>query len=112
MAPVDVENLADARKQMTALRESVDKSVPLESIIRVGVATSGIVEAAKHLDIDLVILATHGRSGLAHVLLGSTAERVVRHAPCPVLVLREREREFVTCPSLEPRFGDKHALPG
>ena len=40
-------------------------------------------------------MATHGRSGLAHVFLGSTAERVTRHAGCPVLVVRENEREFV-----------------
>lgn len=101
MAPVDVENLADARKQMGELKKTIDKSVPIESVIRVGVATAGIVEAAKELDIDLVILATQGRSGLAHVLLGSTAERVVRHAPCPVLVVREREREFVACAPFE-----------
>ena len=43
----------------------------------------------------LIVLATRGYSGLKHVLLGSTAERVVRHAPCPVLVVREHEHEFV-----------------
>jgi len=43
--------------------------------------------AAEH-DCDLIIMATHGRTGLAHMLLGSTTEQVVRHAPCPVLTLR------------------------
>jgi len=46
------------------------------------------------LDIDLIIIATHGHTGLRHALLGSTAERVVRHAPCPVLTVREREHDF------------------
>jgi universal stress protein A len=40
---------------------------------------------------DLAVLGTHGRTGLKHVLLGSVAEKVVRHAPCPVLVVRERD---------------------
>jgi universal stress protein A len=47
-----------------------------------------ILKAAKTGGFDLVVMGTHGRTGLAHVLLGSVAERVVRHAPCPVLTLR------------------------
>jgi nucleotide-binding universal stress UspA family protein len=54
------------------------------------------VETAKALKMDLIIIATHGHTGLAHVLLGSTTERVVRHAPCPVLVVRGKEREYVS----------------
>ena len=42
-----------------------------------------------------IILATHGHTGLKHVLLGSTAEYVVRHAPCPVLTVREQEQDFI-----------------
>ena len=53
-----------------------------------------IVETAKERAMDLIILATHGHTGLKHTLLGSVAERVVRHAPCPVLVVREQEHEF------------------
>jgi universal stress protein A len=54
-----------------------------------------IVETAKKEKVDLIILSTHGRTGLKHVLMGSTAERVVRHAPCPVLTVRETEHEFL-----------------
>lgn len=54
-----------------------------------------IASMSQDLEIDLIIIATHGYSGLKHVLIGSTAERVVRHAQCPVLVVREREHEFV-----------------
>ncbi len=55
-----------------------------------------IVQYAFENSIDLIIIATHGRSGLVHALLGSTAEKVVRSAKCPVLTVRENEREFVT----------------
>jgi len=63
--------------------------------VRAGVAWQEIVTAARESDADLIIIATQGHTGLKHVLLGSVAECVVRHAPCPVLVVRERERDFV-----------------
>jgi nucleotide-binding universal stress UspA family protein len=52
------------------------------------VAHGEITDAAKSLRADLIVIATHGYTGLKHVLLGSTTERVVRHAHCPVLVVR------------------------
>lgn len=64
-------------------------------VVRVGSPFQEIIAAARSLKTDLIVISTHGYSGLKHVLLGSTAERVVRHAPCPVLVVRQREREFV-----------------
>ena len=65
------------------------------STIRHGLAALEIVEAAKELDVDLIVIATHGYTGWKHFAIGSTAERVVRAAPCPVLVVREKEHEFV-----------------
>ena len=65
------------------------------SNIRPGLAAFEIVEAAKELDVDLIVIATHGYTGWKHFAIGSTAERVVRAAPCPVLVVREKEHEFV-----------------
>lgn len=56
--------------------------------IRVGVPFSEIVEAAVETKSDLIVIPTHGHTGLQHYLLGGTAERVVRHAKCPVLVVR------------------------
>ena len=64
-------------------------------LVREGVPWHEIVAAARESNADLIILATHGRTGFKHALLGSVAERVVRHAPCPVLVVRETERDFV-----------------
>lgn len=64
-------------------------------LVRAGVPWQEIVAIADETNMDLIILATHGRTGLTHALLGSVTERVVRHAPCPVLVVRERERDFI-----------------
>jgi universal stress protein A len=64
-------------------------------LVRVGQPYFEIAAAADELKVDLIIINTHGRTGLKHVFLGSTAERVVRHAPCPVLTIREREHDFV-----------------
>jgi len=75
--------------------ERVDKRLVQNTLIRRGTPHHEIVQAARELESDLIIIATNGYTGLAHVLLGSTTERVVRHAPCPVLVVRENEREFL-----------------
>ena len=54
-----------------------------------------IVDYAKQQDIDLIVMGTHGRGPLAHMVMGSVAERVVRLAPCPVMTVRHPEHEFV-----------------
>ena len=54
-----------------------------------------IIQAARDDDLDMIVMGTHGRTGLAHVLIGSVAERVVREAPCPVLTVKHPEHEFV-----------------
>jgi nucleotide-binding universal stress UspA family protein len=68
---------------------------------RPAVMTSGspayaIVDYAQEFDIDLIVMGTHGRGVLAHLMMGSVAERVVRIAPCPVLTVRHPQHEFVT----------------
>jgi nucleotide-binding universal stress UspA family protein len=54
-----------------------------------------IVRYARENELDLIVMGTHGRGAIAHLLMGSTAERVVRKAPCPVLTVRPEEHEFV-----------------
>lgn len=54
-----------------------------------------IIRYAKEFQIDLIVLGTHGRGVLSHLLIGSVAEKVVRKAPCPVLTVRHPEHEFV-----------------
>jgi nucleotide-binding universal stress UspA family protein len=56
--------------------------------VRIGVPAAEIDAAAKDLKADLICVSTHGRTGLAHLLLGSVAEKIIRYAPCPVLVVR------------------------
>ena len=55
-----------------------------------------IVQYARDNQIDLIIMGTHGRTGLPHVFIGSVAERVVQHAPCPVLTVRPQGHQFVS----------------
>ncbi len=54
-----------------------------------------IIRYAKELEIDLIVMATHGRSGVSHMLIGSVAEKVVRKAPCPVLTVHPKGHQFV-----------------
>ena len=64
----------------------------LHTAVRWGGAVEAIVEYASEHKIDLIVISTHGRTGLSHVLLGSVAERIVREAPCPVLTIRDRQQ--------------------
>ncbi len=61
----------------------------VETIAQEGYPPLVIEEAAREANADLIAMGTHGRSGLRHLLLGSTAQRVVQHAPCPVLTVRK-----------------------
>ncbi len=64
------------------------RGVSCRTLVEFGVAYQAIVDAAKKVDASLILMSTHGRSGLAHVLIGSVAERVVQHACCPILLFR------------------------
>ena len=78
-----------------ARHKSLPRGLVSKTLIRQGQSFQEITETARKLRVDLIIISTHGYTGLKHALLGSTAERVVRHAPCPVLVVRNHERDFV-----------------
>lgn len=98
--PMPGDYLKDLREgSERALGELADKIVP-EGITAVKEVREGppfleVIRYAKENEIDLIVMGTHGRSGLAHALLGSVAEKVVRKAPCPVLTVRDPEHEFV-----------------
>ena len=88
-----LDNVFSANPQMadtdlrTFVDEEVEELVPVKFQIASGKAWVRIVEAAKNLGVDLIVTGTHGEGGLTHALLGSTAERVVRHAPCSTLIV-------------------------
>lgn len=93
----DQDEFSMAEKDLAALaaESQSDGAHSVNSLVRVGHAPNEITKAAKDLDVDLIIISTHGYTSWRYLCIGSTAERVVRTAPCPVLVVREKEHEFV-----------------
>ena len=87
------------QRERKALAKSVaeirDRGIDVEPIFIIGRAYQEIVKAAKELDVDVITMATHGNKGLSHLVFGSTAEKVVRLAPCPVLTVKHPEHDFV-----------------
>ena len=90
---------ADLLKDLeTMARKDLEKALPeaerpaykARLIAEVGAPFSKIIDYAKAHDVDLIVMGTHGRGVLAHAILGSVAERVVRFAPCPVLTVRAK----------------------
>lgn len=78
------------RQARTQLKELVATlPIPATFDIRFGRAADEIVIQAKEDEVELIVMGSHGRSGISHLLVGSVAESVVRHAPCPVLVVRQ-----------------------
>lgn len=88
---------AAARKQLYALLNEEDRTMlKANPVLLVSNSPAlAIVQHAKESGADLILMGTHGRGGVTHLLMGSVAERVVRIAPCPVLTVRHPEREFV-----------------
>jgi universal stress protein A len=78
-----------AMAKMAEWQKTFLGGIASEVSVSYGNSHEEIVIAAKDLGIDLIVIATHGRTGLAHVVMGSTAEYVVQHASCPVLVVHE-----------------------
>jgi nucleotide-binding universal stress UspA family protein len=77
------------RERLAALqRRAASQGLAVEMLVRMGRAQSEISDTAEATGSDLIVMGTHGHTGLKHLLLGSTAERVVRHAACPVLTVR------------------------
>ncbi len=81
------------------LGEVITTKVPSEinavALIKTGKPFVEIIDVAKQENVDLIVISSHGRTGMDHVLFGSTADKVVRKAPCPVLTIRPHEHEFV-----------------
>jgi nucleotide-binding universal stress UspA family protein len=93
---LEKELMEEGRKRLKTLYPAEEvKDLEWEGVIRKGKPFLEIIRFAKENDIDLIVIGTHGRSGFEHIIFGSTAEKVVRKAPCPVLSVRPAQREFV-----------------
>jgi nucleotide-binding universal stress UspA family protein len=91
----DIEDTA-RRRLDTLLIDDDPKPIPVRKIVITSAsAAAAVVQYARESSIDLIIVGTHGRTAVAHLLMGSVAERVVRTAPCPVLTVRHPEHDFV-----------------
>ena len=89
LARMERELIADAEKRVGEFAaKKGTRLVPVETRVAVGEAVWEICRMAEKEHADLIIMGSHGRTGLSHIVLGNVAERVVRHASCPVLVAR------------------------
>lgn len=95
-AALEKEIEANSARELESIGlKHVGKQAPWKALLRMGRPVDQIARVADELNVDLIILATHGHTGIKHVVLGSTAENVVRHAPCPVLTVRVHEHDFL-----------------
>ena len=92
-APVGPSN--DELREMLQQVLPPDSQVPCEHHLITGTPARALARFAKDNDVDLIVMGTHGRRALSHVLMGSVAEAVVRRAPCPVLTLRPTAKQPV-----------------
>jgi nucleotide-binding universal stress UspA family protein len=97
IAPPMDDILATAESQMNTFHDEHLVGLKFAPVTRVAIGNpcAEIITYAKETTCDLLVLATHGRGGVMHALMGSTAEKVVRKAPCPVLTVRSGGHEFV-----------------
>jgi len=85
-----------AKEELDKLADTeISNSITVKTIIKTGKPFIEVIETASEEDVDIIIIASHGHSGMEHILFGSTAEKVVRKAPCPVLTLREPKKGFM-----------------
>jgi nucleotide-binding universal stress UspA family protein len=92
---IDMDLNARAKEELETLaKREIGENEEITTIIKTGKPFIEIIETAAEIDADLIIIATHGHTGVEHILFGSTAEKVVRKAPCPVLTLRDPFKGF------------------
>jgi len=93
---LDEETLEQLRaKLLDCIPEEIRDDMDVEAIVAQGIPFAEIISTAKEKKIDMIVIGSHGRTGLSHMMLGSVSEKVVRKAPCPVLTVRQPGHEFV-----------------
>ena len=82
-------------KLLDCIPEEIRDDMDVEAIVIQGIPFAEIISTAKEKEIDMIVIGSHGRTGISHMMLGSVSEKVVRKAPCPVLTVRQPGHEFV-----------------
>ena len=82
-------------KLLDCIPEEMRDDMNVEAIVVQGIPFAEIISTAREKEIDMIVIGSHGRTGLKHMMLGSVSEKVVRKAPCPVLTVRQSDRKFV-----------------
>jgi nucleotide-binding universal stress UspA family protein len=92
---VEKEMYEKAEAELRQIVADLNTKVKVKPVIKSGIPFVEVTTFASDEQADLIIIATHGRTGVEHILFGSTAEKIIRKAPCPVLVVRAEEHDFI-----------------
>ncbi len=82
-------------KLLDCIPEEIRDDMDVEAVVVQGVPFAEIISTAKEKEIDMIVIGSHGRTGISHMMMGSVSEKVVRKAPCPVLTVRQHDHEFI-----------------
>ncbi|MEK6766758.1 MAG: universal stress protein [Planctomycetota bacterium] len=82
-------------KLLDCIPEEIRSGMDVEAIVVQGIPFAEIIHTARENNIDMIVIGSHGRTGIAHIMLGSVSEKVIRKAPCPVLTVRQSNHKFV-----------------
>ncbi|MHC4140190.1 MAG: universal stress protein [Planctomycetota bacterium] len=92
----DEETLEQLRtKLLDCIPEDIRDDMDVEATVIQGIPFAEIISTAKEKEIDMIVIGSHGRTGISHMMMGSVSEKVVRKAPCPVLTVRQPGHKFV-----------------
>ncbi|MCS7013454.1 MAG: universal stress protein [Chloroherpetonaceae bacterium] len=92
----EVELERNAKEELSMLvQKECPSTLTVRQLVKIGLAPDTIIRVAEEEDVDLLIMGSHGRSGLSRLLLGSVTEAVMRRAKLPILVVKQEEKEFV-----------------
>jgi len=83
-----------SQKLLDCIPEDIRDDMDVEATVIQGIPFAEIISTAKEKEIDMIVIGSHGRTGISHMMLGSVSEKVVRKAPCPVLTVRQPGHEF------------------
>ena len=83
-------------KLLDCIPEEIRDDMDVEALVVQGIPFVEIISTAKKNDVDMIVLGSHGRTGITHMMMGSVSEKVVRKAPCPVLTVRRSDQKFTT----------------